>query len=98
MSKERIWTRIYVDRMKLTSLSGYMRRGRKKDELGVRGWLTGPKPGKFDLERIFAKLPAEDVISDTSIDEIIDEISSLKKHETVGSVVNRLLQVGKSPG
>ncbi len=97
MSSERIWTRIYVDRMKLTSLSGYMRRGRKKDELGVRGWLTGPKPEKFDLERIFAKLPTEDVISDTSIDEIIDEIASLKKHETVASVVNRLLQVGKSP-
>ena len=97
MSKERIWTRIYVDRMKLTSLSGYMRHGRKKDELGVRGWLTGPKPEKFDLERIFAKLPTKDVLSDTSMDEIIDEIASLKKHETVGSVVDRLLQVGKSP-
>lgn len=92
MSKERIWTRIYVDRMKLTSLSGYMSRGRKKDELGVKGWLTGPKPEKFDMERIFAKLPKDDVISDTSIDELIDEISSLKKHEAVGSITNRLLQ------
>ena len=97
MSKERIWTRIYVDRMKLTSLSGYMRRGRKKDELGVRGWLTGPKPAKFDLERIFAKVPKDDEISDTSIDEIIDEIASLKKHETVGNTVNRLLQARTSP-
>ncbi len=78
--------------MKLTSLSGYMSRGRKKDELGVKGWLTGPKPEKFDMERIFAKLPKDDVISDTSIDDLIDEIASLKKHEAVGNMVNRLLQ------
>jgi len=85
--------------MKLTSLSSYMGGG-KKGELGVGGWLRGPKPAKFDLERVFAKLPEKQVISDVSIDEIIDNIASLRKYETAGDIISRLMQgqASKSSG
>ena len=92
MPRERTWTRIYVDRMKLSSLSNYLDSERKKDELGVKGWLKGPDPAKFDLERVFAKLPLNQVISDTNIDEMIDKISLSKKPESVGQTITRLLR------
>ncbi len=91
MSSSRTWTRIYVDRMKLSSLSSYTG-GERKGELGVGGWLKGPKPAKFDLERVFAKLPQQQVISDVNIDEIIDNIASLRKYETAGDIITRLMQ------
>ncbi len=97
MPKERIWTRIYVDRMKLTSIVNVSQHEKKKGELGVRGWLSGPKPEKFDIERVFAKLPAGDLISDTNIDDIVDDIESSKKHETVAGVIGRLVEFGASP-
>lgn len=97
MPKERIWTRIYVDRMKLTSLINVAQHEKKKSELGVRGWLSGPKPEKFDIERVFAKLPAGDLISDVNIDEVVDDIESSKRHETVGGVINRLVESSASP-
>jgi hypothetical protein len=95
MPRERTWTRIYVDRMKLSSLSNYLGSD-KKDELGVKGWLKGPDHGKFDLERVFAKLPSTQVISDTDIDEISDKISMSKKPESVRETVTRLLKEHES--
>ena len=65
--------------------------GGKKGELGVGGWLRGPKPARVDLERVFAKLPQQQVISDVSIDEIIDNIAALRKYETAGDVITRLM-------
>ncbi len=91
MPGERIWTRIYVDRMKLSSLSNYLRGDKKKNELGVKAWLKGPDQQKFDLERVFAKLPSNEVISDAAIDEIVDQISQAKKPEHIGRTVSRLI-------
>jgi hypothetical protein len=92
MPRERTWTRIYVDRMKLSSLSRYLGADKKKDELGVKGWLKGPDHAKFDLERVFAKLPSNQVISDTDIDEVTDKISQSRKPESIGETVTRLLK------
>src|SRR5467141_4762424 len=92
LARERTWTRIYVDRMKLSSLSNYFGSDKKQHELGVKGWLKGPDHARFDLERVFAKLPSNKVISDTDIDEIADKISITKKPESVGMTVTRLLK------
>lgn len=88
--RERIWTRIYVDRMKLTSLSGYLAPQEKKDELGVKAWLKGPD-SRFDLERVFAKLSPNELLSDTRIDEIVDQLVASRKAESVGKTITRLL-------
>ncbi len=54
--------------------------------------MKGPDHAKFDLERVFAKLPSNQVISDADIDEITDRISQSKKPESVGETVTRLLK------
>ena len=91
MPSERTWTRIYLDRMKLSSLSNYLS-DKKRGELGVKGCLKGPDSAKFDLERVFARLPTNQLISDTGIDEIVDKFLLSGKSESVERVVNRLVK------
>jgi len=77
--------------MKLSSLSNYLS-DKKKGELGVKGWLKGPDSAKFDLERVFARLPTNQLISDTDIDEIVDKFLLSEKSESVERAVNRLVK------
>ncbi len=60
--------------------------------MGVKGWLKGPDSAKFDLERVFARLPTNQLISDTDIDEIVDKFLLSEKSESVERVVNRLVE------
>ncbi len=89
------WIRVYLDREKISSLLHHYL---KKSELGVRGWLKGPKSTKFDLDLLFAKLPVTRIVPDEDLDGVIDKIFVSEKPHQVREILDQIVGGDQSKG
>lgn len=78
------WIRIFLDREKLSRLYHQALKDKKRK---ILDFLR-----KFNLEIIFAKLSLEEVIGDTTIDEMIEMITKQRRYDSVSEFVDHSLE------